>query len=458
MKAGRFSINRKRELRLTDQIQTLLYRLGVGGYHLSIRVAALFGVGQAQKWVSGRREQKLEGVRMALLKESSLHLRPRQKNAEKPRLIWMHCASLGEFEQGRPVLEALRRAHPNWRILLTFFSPSGYERCRETDAADHVVYLPPDGPGNAQRWLAATQPDLAIFVKYEFWFFHLRELHRAGIPTFLVAGSFRPGQLFFKPMGGWWRKMLGFFTAIAVQTDADQALLTGPGQLPANRVVVTGDPRMDRTLQLAATPFTDELLANFTGRDNQTTIIAGSVWPPDVDSWREVFPQLPDHYRLVLAPHQLHEAEIASWANLFGATRYSSATPEEVSASRVLILDTIGILSRAYRYGDLAYVGGAFKTGLHNTLEPLAYGLPVIFGPKHQKFPEAAEAIRRGGAFSISSAKQLLDRINQLNDVANAHQASEAQRALAAANAGAGERTAAVVIRGLNQIYSAVVL
>lgn len=361
----------------------------------------------------------------------------------------MHCASLGEFEQGRPVLEALRHAHPDWRVLLTFFSPSGYERCKDTDAADHVAYLPPDGHRNARRWLATIQPELAIFVKYEFWYFHLRALHRAGIPTFLVAGSFRPGQLFFKPWGSWWRRMLGFFTAIAVQTDADQSLLTGPGQLPENRVVVTGDPRMDRTLQLAQAHFTDEIIASFTHKKNITTIIAGSVWPPDVAAWREVFPQLTDHFRLILAPHQLHEAEISEWTKAFGAVRYSTATTEDVTSSRVLILDTIGILSRAYRYGELAYIGGAFKTGLHNTLEPMAYGLPVIFGPKHHKFPEAAEAIRRGGAFSIDDAPQLLSRIRQLDDETTARQASEAQQGLAAANAGAGERTAAAVINRL---------
>jgi 3-deoxy-D-manno-octulosonic-acid transferase len=360
----------------------------------------------------------------------------------------MHCASLGEFEQGRPVLEALRRAHPHWRVLLTFFSPSGYERCKDTDAADHVAYLPADGPRNARRWLAATQPDVAIFVKYEFWYFHLRALHRAGVPTFLVAGSFRPGQRFFRPRAGWWRKILGFFTTIAVQTAADHALLTGPGQLAADRVIVTGDPRVDRTLQLADTPFTDEILATFTA-GKVTTIIAGSVWPPDVAVWRKVFPQLPLNYRLVLAPHQLHEAEIAEWAAAFGAVRYGTADTTEITAARVLILDTIGILSRAYRYGDLAYIGGAFKTGLHNTLEPLAYDLPVIFGPKHHKFPEAAEAIRRGGAFSINNAAQLLDRITQLQNPTTALRASKAQQALAAANAGAGERTAAVILSRL---------
>jgi len=430
---------------LTEKLQTLLYRLGVGGYHLLIRAAAVFGVDQARKWVDGRKKQDLKALNKALLKDPTLHPRPRPKDSAGFRLIWMHCASLGEFEQGRPVLEALRRTHPHWRVLLTFFSPSGYERCRHTETADQVAYLPPDGPGNAERWLAAVRPDVAIFVKYEFWFFHLRALNRAGIPTFLVAGSFRPGQFFFRSGGDWWRRMLGYFTAIAVQTEKDLALLTGPGNVPEDQVVVTGDPRMDRTLQLAEQPFEDEKLEGFT-RGAATVVIAGSVWPADVDVWKKVFPELPAACRLVLAPHQLHEKEISGWVNDFAAVRYSTAATEEVISARVLILDTIGVLSRVYRYGDLAYVGGAFKTGLHNTLEPMAYGLPVVFGPHHQKFPEAAEAMRRGGAFSIRSAGELSKQLFHLFDVSNARRASQAQLTLAALNGGAGSRTAAEIV------------
>lgn len=414
---------------------TFLYRVAISAYHIAIRLAATFGVKQAKLWVEGRKNPVSSSL--------PLHLRQRPKNE---RLIWMHCASLGEFEQGRPVLEELRAARPGWKVLLTFYSPSGYERCKDEPLADHVAYLPADGPRRAEKWLTGIKPDVAIFVKYEFWFYHLRALHRASVPTFLIAASFRPAQAFFKFWGGWWRRMLGFFTAIIVQTEGDQALLTGPGKIPATNSIVAGDPRMDRTLQLAQTPFEDELLEAFTN-GHSVNIIAGSVWPQDVACWQEIWPSLPAHYRLVLAPHQLHKNEILAWQESFKAIRYTEAVAETITASRVLILDTIGTLSRAYRYGDIAYVGGAFKTGLHNTLEPMAYGLPVIFGPRYHKFPEASEAIRRGGAVSIRSAGELLDALNlHPND-----KAKNAQKELCNDNAGAGQRTAKIILQRLRR-------
>lgn len=420
-------------------MNTFLYRIAISSYHLLIRLAAAVGIKQARKWVAGRANPAISQL--------PLHLRPRPDNDrnKKTTLVWMHCASLGEFEQGRPVLEALRQARPDWKVLLTFFSPSGYERCQNDPLADHVAYLPADGPQRAQAWVADVQPDLAIFVKYEFWFFHLRALHRAGVPTYLVAASFRPSQWFFRPSGRWWRRMLTFFDSIIVQTPNDLALLSGPGRYPADRVFVTGDPRMDRTLQLANTPFTDDLIAAFTQGD-APTIIAGSVWPQDVAHWRAAWPRLPANCRLLLAPHQLHEKEIAEWRQAFGAVRYTEAEVATVGQHRVMILDTIGILSRAYRYGRIAYVGGAFKTGLHNTLEPLAYSLPVLFGPHHHKFPEAGEAIRRGGAFSVRSYEELVATLIMLLDETAWRKASLAQQALALANAGAGQRTATTIL------------
>lgn len=413
---------------------TLFYRIAISAYHLVIRLAAVFGVKQAKLWVKGRQDPDSSQL--------PLHLRSRPKNE---RLIWMHCASLGEFEQGRPVLEEFRAARPDWKVLLTFYSPSGYERCKDESLADHVAYLPADGPRRADKWLADVQPDAAIFVKYEFWFFHLRALHRAGVPIFLVAASFRGSQSFFKPWGGWWRRMLGFFTAIIVQTKSDRDLLTGPGKIAPEVVIVAGDPRMDRTLQLAETPFTDKLLEDFT-TSHTFTIFAGSVWPQDVACWLKIWHQLPAHYRLVLAPHQLHEAEISAWEKAFDAVRYTEADGKNITRSRVLILDTIGILSRAYRYGDIAYIGGAFKTGLHNTLEPMAYGLPVIFGPRYHKFPEAAEAINRGGAISIGSAEDLL----AATQPPPGEKAVKAQQELCAENAGAGLRTTKIILQALS--------
>jgi 3-deoxy-D-manno-octulosonic-acid transferase len=416
-------------------MQTFLYYLAISAYHLAIRLAAVFGVQQAGLWVKGRQDPASSTL--------PLHLRPRQR---KNPLLWMHCASLGEWEQGRPVLEALRRELSGYTVLLTFFSPSGYVRCKDSEAADFVCYLPPDGPGCAHRWVEEVQPDVAIFVKYEFWFFHLRALHRANIPTFLVAASFRNSQPFFRPWGGWWRKMLRFFSAITVQTPNDQELLSTLGHYPNNNIVVAGDPRMDRTRQLAQTPFSDAILKAFT-EAAEVTIIAGSVWPPDIDLWQAVWPKLPDNCRLLLAPHQLHKEEITAWVKSFNALRYTQTEVSTASTSRVMLLDTIGLLSRAYRYGDLAYIGGAFKTGLHNTLEPMAYGLPVLFGPKHHKFPEAGAAIQRGGGFAVQTPEELLHVLERLL-VTNARtSASEAQQQLSDQLAGAGERTSSTIMK-----------
>ncbi|MFK8164501.1 MAG: 3-deoxy-D-manno-octulosonic acid transferase [Lewinella sp.] len=416
-------------------MQTFIYYLVISAYHLAIRLAAFFGLKQAKLWVRGRHHPASSNL--------PLHLRPRQRNQP---LLWMHCASLGEWEQGRPVLEALRQQLPEHKVLLTFFSPSGYVRCKDSDAADFVCYLPADGPRRAKNWIEDIQPDLAIFVKYEFWFFHLQALHRAKIPVFLVAASFRPKQPFFRPWGGWWRTMLRFFSTIVVQTPDDRALLTKQANYPDKDIVVAGDPRMDRTRQLAQTPFSDKLLEAF-ANDNSLTIVAGSVWPPDVNLWKDIWPQLPDNFRLLLAPHQLNEAEISVWTASFKAIRYTQTNASAALSSRVMILDTIGILSRAYRYGDLADIGGAFKTGLHNTLEPMAYGLPVIFGPKHHKFPEARAAIQGGGGFAVHTPEELLRVLHQLMAPDPRKSAADAQQQLSDQLAGAGARTSSAIMK-----------
>ncbi|MEM1358299.1 MAG: glycosyltransferase N-terminal domain-containing protein [Bacteroidota bacterium] len=408
---------------------TFLYWLGTSAYHLAIRVVAFFGNSQARKWVNGRRDQ--------------LPL-------PKPRgpVVWMHCASLGEWEQGRPVMATFREAHPDWTAVLTFFSPSGYERCKDSEAVDHVRYLPADGPKSAKQWIREVSPEVVLFVKYEFWFYHLRTLHRAGIPCYLIAASFRPEQRFFHGRNQqWWRKMLFFFDGIITQTQQDADLLTGPAKYPKDRVVVGGDPRMDRTLELAETPFNDPLIEAFTAEG--LTIVAGSVWPEDIRVLWAAWEDMPRQVRIILAPHQLHEHEVARTQVQWNALRYTTAQPADTVSSRVLILDTIGMLSRVYRYGDLAYVGGAFKTGLHNTLEPLAYNLPTIFGPRHQKFPEAAAAIERGGAFSVDTGNALKVVVSKLLNGEVRKQAAAAQQQLAKAHAGAGKFTAHQVLKWL---------
>ena len=288
--------------------------------------------------------------------------------------------------------------------------------------------------------MAHLRPALAIFVKYEFWWHHLAALRDAGCPTYLIAGSFRPTQPFFRPWGRGYRRVLDCFTKLIVQTAGDRDLLRSVG-IPAARIAVGGDPRMDRTVALAEAPFRDDLLAAFTA--GHPTLLAGSVWPPDVDVIAGA--TRPPGWRLVLAPHQLHEAEIRAWAARLGAVRYSALAPGDQVTSDVLILDTIGILSRAYRYATLAYVGGAFRTGLHNTLEPLAYGLPVVFGPKFHKFPEAGLALRRGGAFTVTTAAELSKIWARAQEQRFLTEARRAQLDLRSELAGSAERTLAEI-------------
>ncbi|MTB51541.1 3-deoxy-D-manno-octulosonic acid transferase [Lewinella sp. W8] len=427
---------------------TFLYRLGVRAYHTLISMAALLGVEQARKWMAGRvaTDKWLEEIEASGGRRSAGSQGSPAGAESDSRVVWMHCASLGEWEQGRPVFRALRDQRPHWRYVLTFFSPSGFERHGASGLADEVLYLPRDGRRSAKRWIKALQPDAAIFVKYEFWYDHLRAIREANVPLFLVAGSFRPQQPFFRPWGKWWLRMLDHFSHLFVQTDKDRNLLQSAGY-PPKKITVAGDPRMDRTLQLAGTPFSDPILKAFT--EHQLTVMAGSVWPEDVSAWKSAWPHFRGRIRLVLAPHQLHEREINEWTNAFSAVRYTQTSPEEAAAAEVLILDTIGILSRSYRFAQLAYVGGAFRTGLHNTLEPQAYGLPVIMGPKHHKFPEAAAAIRQGGAFSLASAEELREVLENLLITSQREQASRAQTEASKKSAGAGERTAREILSSL---------
>ncbi len=402
----------------------LVYRVGTGAYHLGIAAAARLGSVQAARWVTGREQDVSDRI-------EALHA------AGRP-ILWLHAASLGEFEQGRPVLEALRIARPGWAVVLTFFSPSGYERCRGTELAEVVTYLPTDTPRRAAAWIELLRPRLAVFVKYEFWYYHLHSLRAAGVPTFLIAGSFRPGQLFFRPYGGFYRRMLHVFDHLLVQTEEDRKLLAGIG---IDRVTVTGDPRIDRTRALAAQPFADQRLADFTA--GHPTLLAGSVWPQDVEVITGAWSAQPAEWRLVLAPHQLDEQQLIAWQQQFDAERYTG-TPR---GKRVMLLDTIGILSRAYRYGTVAFIGGGYGSGLHNTLEPMSYGLPGLFGPRYAKFPEARAAVARGGAFSVGSAGELSERLQELRDPAAYAAAQQAQHDYLTANAGAARRTTDLLLR-----------
>jgi 3-deoxy-D-manno-octulosonic-acid transferase len=373
----------------------LLTRLYFTAIHLLSPLSA-----RARRWVQGRKE-------LFAKLEQAFSVQPRHG----AQWVWMHCASLGEFEQGRPVLEQLKAAKPELKVLLTFFSPSGYEQRKDYPLADMICYLPADTAANAARFVQLTRPALAIFVKYEFWYFHLRALHRAGIPLVLIAAAFRQEQPFFHRFGGLHRRMLHFFKTIFVQDDASVALLKGVQVANVNNV---GDPRADRVLQVAAEDWQHPLLAAFCGTSK--VVVCGSTWPADESMLLEVLAE-PDFkdWKIVLAPHdadRLRLQRLADGAPIPAALLSSLSRSEgkqALNGLRLLVVDTVGMLSRLYRYGHLAYVGGGFGRGIHNLLEPAVYGLPVLFGPRHHAFVEAGALIRSGGGFALENTGQLRD-------------------------------------------------
>jgi len=343
--------------------------------------------GKAAKWVEGRKDW--ERRLAAALPQTG-------------RRIWVHCSSLGEFEQGRPIMEALKAQYPDCAIILTFFSPSGYEARKDYALASTVCYLPHDGAATARRFLDMVQPELVIFVKYEFWYFYLRELKARGIPSYLVSAAFRPSQAFFKGYGGFFREMLGGFSALFVQDAESAALLGGIGL--GSRVVVAGDTRYDRVAAIAAAAKELPLIARYKG--SSPILIAGSTWPGDEQALQGCMGALPAGWKLILAPHEVDVAHVASVRQLFGAAAllYSDLVGGASSDEKtVLIIDNIGMLSSLYAYGDVAWVGGGFqKGGIHNTLEPAVFGLPVVMGPVYAKFVEARELVAHGYAYPVA--------------------------------------------------------
>ena len=323
--------------------------------------------------------------------------------------IWIHAASLGEFEQGRPLIEAIRAQQPEQRILLTFFSPSGYEVRKNYEGVDYVSYLPFDLSGNVQKFLDIVQPQQAIFVKYEFWHNYLHELRRRGIPTYIISAIFRKEQLFFKPYGHFFRNMLQCFTHLYVQDKASQELLS---QIGINQVTVTGDTRFDRVLDINRHARELPLVAQFA--QDHFTLVAGSSWQPDEELFIKYFNGNPA-LRLIIAPHEIHEEHLSDIEKRLTRPhlRLSQANKENITQAECLIVDSFGVLSSIYRYGQVAYIGGGFGVGIHNILEAAVYGMPVIFGTNYHKFREAREMLADKGAFSIANYSQLEELLNR---------------------------------------------
>lgn len=334
----------------------------------------------------------------------------RQQKEDGAKYIWFHAASLGEFEQGRPLIEKIRERYPEYKILLTFFSPSGYEVRKNYKGADIVCYLPLDKPRNVNKFLDIIQPCMAFFIKYEFWKNYLDELHKRNIPVYSISSIFRKEQIFFKWYGGTYRKVLANFDQLFVQNETSKRFLSKIG---INKVTVVGDTRFDRVLEIRQEAKDLPLVEAF--KNNSMTIVAGSSWQPDEDLFIEYFNTHPD-IKLIIAPHVIDENHLVEIISKLKRpyVRYSKANEQNVRNADCLIIDGFGLLSSIYRYGEIAYVGGGFGVGIHNILEAAVYGIPVIFGPKYQKFMEAKQLLEENGAFSIKNYEdlsQLLDKM-----------------------------------------------
>ena len=350
----------------------------------------------------------------------------REKMDRKAKYIWFHASSLGEFEQGRPMIEQIRKVHPEYKILLTFFSPSGYEVRKNYAGADVVCYLPFDTPGRVEQFLDLANPAMAIFIKYEFWGNYLHTLQQRGIPVYIISAIFRREQLFFQWFGKPYRKMLDCFNHLFVQDERSKALLEEYG---IRNVTVAGDTRFDRVIdvyhQAKQIPLVERFIKGTDGQQPPLVFVAGSSWPEDEAIFIPYFERHPE-MKLIIAPHEIHEGHLMSIeARLHRPTiRLSQATEQNVANQDCLIVDSFGLLSSLYRYGQIAYIGGGFGAGIHNTLEAAVYGMPVLFGPRFQKFKEAKDLIAVGGAFTFDNAPAFTSRMNTLLSTPEALQQS----------------------------------
>lgn len=373
------------------------YNLFLYAFSAGIHLASLWNP-KARQWVNGRRSL-LKRIKVAVA-------------ATEGPVIWMHCASLGEFEQGRPLLEDLKKRYPGHRILLTFFSPSGYEIKKNNSGADLVFYLPLDGKRNVQYFLDAVNPELVIFVKYESWHYYLTELKKRNIPTLLVSAIFKPEQTFFGIFGGFLRGLLENYSHIFVQDQDSFEILKKYG-LRAE-ISIAGDTRFDRVTEIINQPFTHHHIESFCA-GNQV-LIAGSTWEEDEKMLADLSKQQPT-LKMIIAPHEVSESAIQKTKERFDDSVLLSALESDLKKnnSTVLIIDCIGMLSKIYRYSTICYVGGGFNiAGIHNVLEPAAYGRVVIFGPNHQRSAEPEALIASGAGFSYQRRGTLIEIVERL--------------------------------------------
>ena len=373
------------------------YDIGLIVYAWVVRLVS-FRNPKAKLWVEGRK---------------NWFRRMTERIDPTARIIWVHVASLGEFEQGQPIIEQLRRSHPEYKILLTFYSPSGFEIRKHYEGADYIFSLPLDTPRNVRRFLDVAHPEIAVFVKYEFWLNMLRELRRRRIRTFIVSAIFRRDSVFFKWYGSWWRQALETFEVLFVQNEESKKLLSGLG---FDNVFVAGDTRFDRVAEIARNVKRIDVIERFRG--DSRLFVAGSTWGPDEELLIRLMNDNPD-VKFVVAPHEMDEARIGRLMSETrgGALRFTECSPRTGYGSRqLLVLDTVGLLASVYGYATWGYIGGGFGVGIHNTLEAAPFGLPIAFGPNYRKFKEACDLATLGAACPVSDYDALKAWFTPLRD------------------------------------------
>ena len=399
----------------------MIYNLAMYLLELGVKLAALFSDKPA-KMVKGHRDA------YDLLKSKI------DRNA---RYIWFHAASLGEFEQGRPLIERIRKEYPQYKILQTFFSPSGYEVRKNYDGADIVCYLPIDTPSNVKKFIDLVNPCMVFFVKYEFWQNYLNALSKRGVPVYSVSSIFRPGQIFFRWYGKSYQQVLKTFAHLFVQNEESKQLLA---EIGVKNTTVVGDTRFDRVLDICAAAKQLPLVQKFKG--DALTFVAGSSWGPDEDIFIKYFNAHPE-MKLIIAPHVVNDGHLKEIESKLqrSCVRYTKATEENVEQADCLIIDCYGLLSSIYRYGEISYIGGGFGVGIHNVLEAAVYGIPVIFGPNNKKFREAQHLLANKGGFEINGYEDFEQLMNKfLADEAYLKQSGQAAGDYVKGNAGAMDK------------------
>ena len=371
------------------------YQISIYIYYAIIKLASVFNP-KAKQWIVGRKN---------VITDVKKIINPTDN------IYWFHCASLGEFEQGKPIIDEVKNNHPEIKILVTFFSPSGYELRKGYENADYVCYLPLDTPRNAKAFVDAVNPEKVFFIKYEFWYNFLFELYQKKIPTYLISGSFRKEQVFFKFYGSFHRKMLHFFTHFFVQNKQSEELLQVVG---FDNVTVTGDTRIDRVYENSLNPKHVALIKSFKG--NKSLIVLGSSWQKEEEIITEFLNSTKKNFKYIIAPHDVSKSHIKKIETLLKTDyiKYSEANSENLKKVKILLIDNVGLLSNVYQYTDIAFVGGGFSGALHNVLEPASFGNALVFGSKHTKFHEAQELINCKAAFEIKDSDDFLGVINLL--------------------------------------------